>query len=600
MRMDVESLAVGKISEIVARCPHLKAYITTSDKTPFTDGHIDIYSGPKQNKDAWMGRVPVQVKGRTGRAKMNSTPSYPIERTDLLAYQKDSGVLFLVVLIDPKGKPAVPYYALLSPFKIQAILEKMKVEQLSVSVPLKRLPSDSRLLEPIVALALRTRDQRLSLGFDPTLFAGARSFTIHTASELKLDAPIFLEPGSADFSFVIHTAGGLSIPVGGELQISPPDYVERRVDLRASSGGVTYEGADVKRIDPQRVQAEFAPSLTLVFQHELDKQSVSVSMSYTKGLAERLKAIEFLLGVVDTSSMELNDTTARFAPTKNPDVSELRAHARALRRLDELLRTVGVEPDSLDLVDLDQIDEIELRALAALYQSLVDGKEIAVKGAQPSRVYQKVAQWELMILISRGKAQGRWRLIDPFSPEFRSQFRWSADGDDHPNPIPVTAYDVVEQENMASVLNLRLDSIVAAYEAIADFSSTLGLANQRVLGLLLAADVSELRRGEFLDAASRLNDWVIGSEGEKPHHLVNRWQIAMRRGTLSTKERSEVRALHRRVAKEGSRDADYVELACLLLLGDIEGVDDLIDQLPDERAEQFRRWPIWNLRSNNS
>jgi hypothetical protein len=504
------------------------------------------------------------------------------------------------VLVDPKGTHRVPYYALLSPFKIQAIMEKMKAEQLSVSVPLTRLPSDSRHLEPIIALAIKTREQRLSLGFDPTLFAGAQSFTIHTASELNFDAPIVLEPGSTDYSFVIHTAGGLSIPVGGEFLISPPDYVERRVDLRVSSGGAFYEGASVKRIDPQRVEASLAPGLTLTFQQELDTQSVSVSLSYEKGLAGRLKAVDFLLGVVDTRTMELNDKTARFAPAKNPDVSELRAHARALRRLDELFRTLGVEADTLDLIDLEQIDEMQLRALAAFYQAFVEGKEIAVKGAQPSRVYQKIAQWELMILISRGKTPGKWRLIDPFSPEFRSQFRWTTDGGEHADSIPVTAYDVVEQENLATVFNLRLDSIVNAYEAISDFSSTLGLANQRVLGLLTAADASNIRKDEFLDAASRLNEWVIGSEGEKPHHLVNRWQIAIRKGTLSPKERSEIRVLRRRVAKESSGEADHIELACLLLLGDIEGFDDLLGQLPDEHAEKFRRWPIWNLRSNGS
>lgn len=44
--MDVESLAVSKISGMLARCPQLKAVIATNDKTPFTDGYIDIYGGP--------------------------------------------------------------------------------------------------------------------------------------------------------------------------------------------------------------------------------------------------------------------------------------------------------------------------------------------------------------------------------------------------------------------------------------------------------------------------------------------------------------------------------------------------------------------------
>lgn len=89
--MDVEALAVAKIGGMLARCQHLKAFIPTNDKTPFTDGHIDLYTGLRQSKADWRGRVPIQVKGRTRRSKKTSSPTHPITRTDLRAYQNDAG-----------------------------------------------------------------------------------------------------------------------------------------------------------------------------------------------------------------------------------------------------------------------------------------------------------------------------------------------------------------------------------------------------------------------------------------------------------------------------------------------------------------------------
>lgn len=99
---------MSKISNMVARCPHLKAFIATNDKTPFTDGYIDLYAGLRQSKADWRGRVSIQVKGRTLRSKKGSSPTHPIARTDLVAYQRDSGVLFFVVGVDPKSSRCTP------------------------------------------------------------------------------------------------------------------------------------------------------------------------------------------------------------------------------------------------------------------------------------------------------------------------------------------------------------------------------------------------------------------------------------------------------------------------------------------------------------
>lgn len=99
--MDVENLAVARIVTMLSRCPHLGPQIAANDKTLFTDGHVEVYDGLAKTKKDWRGRVSVQVKGHSRRGKLNS---FAIPRVDLLAYQKDSGVLYFVVLVDKAGK----------------------------------------------------------------------------------------------------------------------------------------------------------------------------------------------------------------------------------------------------------------------------------------------------------------------------------------------------------------------------------------------------------------------------------------------------------------------------------------------------------------
>jgi hypothetical protein len=591
--VDIEALAVSEISSMIASCPHLKAYISTNDKTPFTDGYIDLYSGLRQNKEEWTGRVPVQVKGRTLRSRKGQ-PTHPISRTDLLAYQKDSGVLYFVVTVDPRTARRTPYYALLSPFAIQSILNGVHGDQGQVSVSLKGLPKEPNSIERIVTLALKTRDQNLSLGFDPVLLERLESFTVHTASDLNLEAPVTLTPGATDFALVLNTTDGLSVPLGGELRIFPQDYL-KSVDIQVGSGAITYEGAAISRIEQETFEAEISDGLKLVFRSGPGRQSTNVSLTLERTLAGRLKALEFYVALLDTQVIAFNGRPSPFEITKSEEDAWLREHLDTLRALTDLFDHLDVDTD---LVDLDQIDEVQTRQLNILHRAFVQDREITDVSAKTARVLQRVGQWNLMFLITSGSAPDKWRFVDPFSTESRRQFRWRADEESLEEAIPVTAYDVVEEEHLGTVLNMRLDSIVGAYEAIADFASTFALANQRVLALITAADASEPRKEVLLDAAASLNDWLIAEQGDEPHHLINRWQISWRRDTLSVEQRSEIRQLKRHVAHSGADNADQAEVACALLLGDEEEVDDLLRQLPAERLDQLKKWPIWRLRNS--
>lgn len=590
--MDVESLAVSKVSTMIARCSHLKAFITVNDKTPFTDGYIDLYNGLRQTNADWRGRVTVQVKGRTIRARKGTTPTHSIARTDLLAYQKDSGVLYLFVTVHPRTSACTPYYVLLSPFRIAALLSGASSDQATVSVSLARLPSEPKAIESIVALALKTREQNMSIGFDPMLFDHLAGFTVHTASELALDAPVTLSPDVHDFALVLNTTDGLSIPVGGELRIFPAEYVQRNADLRFVSGGVVYEGAEVKRVNTETSEVKLSEGLKLVFRSSPGSQSTTAHLTLESTLAGRLKSVGFFMALLDTQLIEIDGTSSPFVITQNDTDESLRAHLKTLHELGDLLEALGVDPG---LIDLNQIDERQSRQLGVLHRAFVKGQEIRDSSSRVSRVIQKIGDWELMFLISSGSAPDLWRFVNPFSVDVRRQFAWSSEENDEER-IPITAYDLVESEHLGRVLNMRLDSIVGAYEAIADCPKTFWVANQRVLALISAADSSEERKDELLGAAAALNDWMLAQDSREAHHLLNHWQILWRRGELSIEDRSAIRRLKREIVSGEVDNAAKSEVACALLLGDQEEVEDLLARLSDEERKQLEGWPIWRLR----
>ena len=577
---------------MVARCPRLKAFITTNDKTPFTDGHIDVYSGLGQSKENWTGRVTVQVKGRTRATSSGQLRKYPVARTDLQAFQKDSGVLYFVVTVDPSTSHATPYFALLSPFAIASLLKSSSRNERQTSIKLKEFPKDPESIERIVALALKTREQNVATGFDSVLFDHIESFTLHTAFELNLDAPLTLAYGDSDFALELNTTGGLSVPLDGEFQIFPADYVTRSVDVTISSGTITYDRAAIKRIDENTAEARLSDGLQLLFSSTAGTHSTTVNVSPERTLAGRLKALEFFLALLDTRTITVNGTASPFQPASRTSNRKLLEHLATLRALAELLLSLGAD---IGLIDLDQLDEQQVRQLNVLYRGFVLGEEITDASAKIARVVQRVGQWHVTYLITSGSAPDKWQLVDPFSIESRRQFR-RGDKGNLADSVPVTAYDIVEDEHLPTMINMRLDSIVGAYETIADFASTFEEANHRVLALITAADRSELRMPVLLKAAEDLNEWLIAEQGDQPHHLINRWQIMWRRGNLEAEQRGEVRMLKRELLRSADSRSDLALVACALLLGDEEEVDDLLLQLPQDGRDQLKKWPIWRIR----
>ncbi|MEV8219705.1 hypothetical protein AB0O65_08115 [Microbacterium sp. NPDC077391] len=597
--MDVEALAVAKIQNMIARCTHLKAFIASNDKTPFTDGHIDLYGALGQRKSDFHGRVPVQVKGRTRSGKLQNELTFGIDRTDLLGFQRDSGVLYFYVPVDRQGKRCTPYFAILSPFAIEDYLRSASEEQAKIAVTFKKLRNDPNEIERIVALALKTRDQNPSLGFEPELFQKMQSITVHTLSDLTFDEPVVLRPRNLDYAVELVTEGGMRIPLGGELHIFPGLYMEQPFDAIISAGGVSYTQVTRQQISPHSIVVKLAPGLSLTMT-ESDKQRLwNFAFSEEGSFADRLKAARFIEGFLATGAIEVNEESTPLgviSDSSETDLAELRRQLNLIHLMDELFEYLNIDGS---LVDLDAVDDIQIRNVHTLHRALVLGEQVSNPDGEVARGMFSIGRGAVMLVILQGDAPGKWRFVDPFDPQAPHLFRWSADDDDPTRAFPVTVYDVLEKKDLPTILNLRLESIVKAYDAIVDAERTANLANHQVLALLNAADASERRAKEFLDAAEALNDWVIEHEGALPIHLINRWQIRWRIAPLSAQDLGAIRELRRSVVRDGGPRAAELEVACGLLLGDRSEADYLVERLPDETLDEMKNWPIWKLRGSD-
>lgn len=589
----IESAATGTIEVALSKCDRLRAVIYTNDKTPVTDGFIDLYSGPRLANSEKLARVDVQVKGLTIAAGKSLPTSYRMTRTDLQVVRRHGTVLLFVVFVSPElGE--VAHYATLSPFAVDSILGELPLKAKSAQVALTRLPSDSDEIQKIVGLAYRTQMQSLvAPGADIRLGDG-QSLTIHSSREFDLSAPIRISPLSGDFAVEVEIAGGVSLPLPGELMIYPASYVAREADdLVVECGGIRYSRPTVRQIDVERHEVKLSEGLRLEVSTSKEAQGTnSVSLTMAGSLADRVKDIDFFLNVAAHKPLTYNGSGSPYNVANVSAVGELQDHRAYLGKLLDLFAVLDVDPR---VIMLEEIDDAQHRRLGFVYESLVRHRPLHANAGEAGLQQERVGAGLLMLIVLPGKTPNTWRYLDPFNPASRHEFRpyrMDATGKQQ----FATIYEVVEQTDLPHILNLHLGDLVGAYEAIAGHEETATFANYEVLALIGAADVSGLRRNEFLRGASALNGWLLEVEGPTVIHRINRWQIVARTDEgLTPEDRTEIRQTRREIVAENEPRVRQLEACCAILLGDKDDISDCVDRLTESERLQMQEWPIWTL-----
>lgn len=596
--MNVELLAISDLEQRLALCSNLEPVFDRNDKTPFTDGHIDIYETESRSKKTFVGRVIAQIKGEQIPKKRRRVASFSIKRVDLEGFVRlKTTVLFLVNFVQrPRGGQGAtysPHYVTLSPFKLRQVLDEMNPGQTKKAVRLKPLPTDEPDIEQVVRFAKETQLESPELGFDSDVFKKASALTVFSDEPLDFSGPIALRREETNFSLVVTTESGGRIAVPGEFDLIPRDYEPQSVPLVISAGGVVYDSVKRRRIDEQTVELLLSDALSFTMtdpEHNLQGAMTWTSQKY---LSDALRDLTFILDSCEGSGFEIDGQKANFefSPPENHD--EMREYKDHLAKLSVVLLHFGADPA---LVALNEISPKQHQQLADLHDVIFGEKEIPDRYLGGGRIRQRVGNWAIELVVLAETEDTPARIMSLFDAGLSHHFAVSQDDDPAENGYTiVTPYDILPKAELPHTLNLNLDGIVSAYTQIASYSTTLTYANYMVLSLIHASDIDEERVEAFLHAASELNEWIIREQGEQPIHLVNRWQIECRRRPLTDTEKMSIRELRLGAMRGDVEDGDRVALCCAILLEDQEETCFLWDALDSERRTAVEGWPIGNL-----
>jgi hypothetical protein len=595
--LDAEDLGVGAVNELIAYCPRLDAHIDHNDKTPITDGHIDVYAGIRHTNADLIGRVAVQVKGRAHQNKKifkKDSTTFPVEREVLTFLRDDGGGIYFYVAIHPTSRERKIFYAVLNPFKLGRLIREMQPGQSTKNVSLRVLSDKVSDVERIVTYALSTKNQNLTLGFDDALLSQNTRFTIHSLDGLDLSRPSVLDLSKADYAVILHTEGGLSIPVDVDMEFFPPNYVEHERDIAVRCGNVGYARALVKQVDEETLTFTLSQALSFTLHITGRTADLRLEVASKGSLDDQISALDFFIAASDGQPLVIDDRPYSPSSEPSPAPAGLMEQRKRLAEFAALLDHLHIDSS---LLDLSKVDDSQRKIMSLLHDALLRGKELHAADGGPGRFDLRLGNFTATLMAIPGTRSEYWRFFDVFDPANRPRFRlFSRNEEDELKEVEGTAYEGLTADELATTLNLRLDAVASAYEGITEKPAAYTLANHKVLHLIQAADnPGTPQREQLLGAAQELNEWLIQQQGPDSTHLINRWQILFRLDLLTESVRDEIRDLRRAVLRANTENADLIDACCALLLGDEGDVRSAVRSLDAQLRDRLERWPIWAL-----
>lgn len=581
---------------MISLCPRLTGYIASNDKTPVTDGHIDLYKAASKAKADLEGRIFVQVKGRSTPKMVNpekQSIKFSLSVDDLGFFQKNGGGLLFYVPMRNSGHEEEVFYAILNPFKIKRLMGRKSRSQVSASFDCKRLPSDTDEIERIVSLAIKQRSQSFVAGADASIMESAQSLTIHTLGGLDRNRPNEFKLDRDDFALLVTTAEGLEVPLDIDVSFWPEDYLPQQLAMRISCGATGFDNPTRERVSETELLLRCSDGLRIRLVDTGQEMVCKVDLRLSGSVREQLKDVNFFLQMADGTPLSIGEFESTPQVHKFSDLGKLRTTQKALSGMVQLFDYFALSNELLSGLKL-TLDE--KRDLLRLRDGLVLGKEIGAKGDGAGRWNFPIGGDKIVLLVTAGSLDGFKSISDPFDPDNRARLRMfrTTDEDAVEEIRWATVYETLEIDDFLTTLNLHLDKIVATYDSLEDNGVRYKLAGDAVLKIIAAADrTSGARRDYLLEGGSALAAWLVTKTSNDIVHRINFWQIAVRRGLLTPADHKEIVAARRSDVSGATTLA--VEACLAILLREPLTLEQAVADMEEPERGLLRSWPIWHL-----
>ena len=585
----IETLSVDAVRDSIMMAELLDQYIPDNDKEPFWDGAVYIYSDKKHNKDTFIGRMPVQVKGTKNNDLSKDEITYPINTTDLRGYLADGGVIYFVVYISNNGLSKKIYYIELTPIRIRVFLNEAKKQQ-NKSIKLKAFPFDNDAKTTIFMNCLQHCQKQAS-------FSHAELFSLEELQEQgvleNITIPfsgigITTDPQKALMKndvYIYAKIKGSTIPQ--PLLMLPQDiHTAEDISSDITINNKTYYKSVHIIKTANLTQFVLGESFTITTFD--DTQEINIKYNGSDNVRILCKDLEFILSLLDAGYFESNGHRFDFN-TKEVDYSNfnIAEQKQLLNFAQKTVETLNVLNCTKDL-SLSSLKEEDIRNLKRLYSSLIKNKPASgLKEDLPPIGNMTVGNLNFIVCLNRQKDDKNTYLIKDF---FNSEILFTYKGENG-NMYPISQYALLTADDLLGADNVNWQVLLPSFQKVDKHEETFQRSNWFLLELHNAYDKSQNK--EILTVANKFSDWIMtATEEELPYNIkkLNQLQIIKRIRELNDEE---TKSLYQIIL--GDNVDDSICVGAYLLLDQQQSAEKHFAKLTSDMQNEFKKYPIYHL-----
>ena len=578
----IDKIGIHHVNGAVLRCPLLEPFLNDNDKTPLWDGSIFVYFDTDGSKKHINGKVPVQVKTRSYKYAFKDEINYNIGVSELKKYNRDGGIVYIVVYLSPDEKSYRIYYKILLPYDIVKLV-KWKRDSDSVAIHFRSLPNNECDIAHIFQSFLQEQPRQHYIadsGFHTLEELVKSGLTIRSIS---FSIPNYGYEGSdphlllsrSDVYINAEVNGGLKLPIDKieHPQISMKMEASIKVKDREfySSYSIEYnEGVRTLQIgnSTKLSSPEILPG--------------TISFNSKGNLAQRIHDIDFIVSAVTAKSFSIDDCEMIFSNIDEKQIHEYRKILDYLKMIHRMLEALDVRAE----LEMDVVSEVDNKNMYNFINAVIYGAHLSfpIDKNKPCIVTYELAN--LKIIIWAEPDNEGFFSIQPMSKA--SPIKIIDNGSER----LVSPYILLDKEHYIMDSNLNYDNI---YSTLTSFDSSKeynGHVNRTALEMLLAYDKN--KNQSLLLLADNLFSWLCDQEnGSDAIYSLNKLQSKKRQRDLTQEEYLEL---------ERIKNLDDLVLSfgsCILLGNEAEAMD-VFPHIPMERRDELIKTPIINFLSSEN
>ena len=576
----IELLAVNAVEDYFTKIERINPMIPLADKEPSWDGFLYLYSDDSMKKETMIGRIPVQLKGKTG--EFVESLSFPVKTSDLRNYMREGGCLYFVVLINDKQERKI-FHRMLIPVELQNIL-KGKEQQKSINVKMKPLEgSEDDVYHSLVDFY---RDMKKQTG-SPIKTLSLKDLVDGNYDTFRFSLSGFDASKESLESFITRKAICLYVK-SMDANASDIPIQEGRCFLKliqdvkqaVSVNGIVFYNSFEKTFEKNKIILGIGHCLKVAFDSQNPIEiSVNIKLEATE-LKAMTQDIRFVLAAIENKSFKIGDFQVDIP---SDDESQklyvlLKGEYARLQRIEILLERLHVIKD----LDLSTMQKVDWTTLKILTEGILDEKELSLN-VKESRLHNiKVGNLMFLLLVCQ-QAGGKFRIFDYFNPQ--TQFKLIS-----PEGYEASKYAVLNVDGYVRYDNIDFPNILPSISALkAKHEYFLDYAKYEVFNMLKACgklDDDGKKRTILLNTSSDVIDWMIKESKDADEKLAYECYAYLVKFLKNTLSEEDIVALKGILFSD--RDDNPLKADVALLLKNKSAFDFFYSMMTKEEIEDFK------------